>query len=510
MNRQHLHTILRHAEALADDRPDADLLGRFLLRRDDHAFATLVRRHGPMVWGVCRNLLPGDADAEDAFQATFLALVRGGRRIRDGDRLAAWLHGVAFRVAMKARRTAARRRQRETTAATAEATAPVSEAAWHDLLTAVHEEVGRLPEALRAAFVMCCLEGRRQADAAAQLGLKPNTLTTRLARARQRVIENLTRRGIAPATAAGAIGLGTTTGAATVPLTLAEQAIAFARTTETVSPTVLQLAQGAFDMTTRTKWLAAALLVATAMTTTVSTMFFSDAIGQFPGGPGSGPTGAAGSRGGGARSSSGGPSGTSTMAAMMAVRWEYKVVNGLFNNSEAEAEMNKLGEEGWELTAVVEKFGTAVLKRQKSRRLSAGAGGTTGFGSVGGTTSSPAPAEGTTDLPGSMPPGAAAPVKAVEAKEPGTHVIPLKHAKATELEGTIALLMNAELRDANTGPGFNRGARVYVGTRVKMAADARTNSLVVLADDAALKTIKELLEKLDVPEAESNKSKPSK
>ncbi len=85
---QQLHTILRHVESLADDRPDRDLLGCFVLRRDEHAFATLVRRHGPMVWGVCRNLLPGEADAEDAFQATFLALVRDGRRVRDGDRLA--------------------------------------------------------------------------------------------------------------------------------------------------------------------------------------------------------------------------------------------------------------------------------------------------------------------------------------------------------------------------------------------------------------------------------------
>src|SRR5207302_310442 len=102
-----LQTVLRRAEALAADHapsavPDAELLGQFAHTRDESAFAELLRRHGPMVWAVCRHLLPNDADAEDAFQATFLALVRSAGSIRRGAALGGWLHGVAVRTATKA------------------------------------------------------------------------------------------------------------------------------------------------------------------------------------------------------------------------------------------------------------------------------------------------------------------------------------------------------------------------------------------------------------------------
>src|SRR6476661_4553479 len=101
-----LDSVLRGAEALAardgvGTLPDPDLVRRFAAGRDPAAFAVLVRRHGPLVWGVCRNLLPADADAEDAFQATFLALVRSAAGIRRTESLAGWLHGVAYRVSLK-------------------------------------------------------------------------------------------------------------------------------------------------------------------------------------------------------------------------------------------------------------------------------------------------------------------------------------------------------------------------------------------------------------------------
>src|SRR5262245_36295856 len=122
VKRSFLDSVLRGAEALAardpvGTLPDPDLVRRFAAGRDPAAFAVLVRRHGPLVWGVCRNLLPADADAEDAFQATFLALVRSAPTIRRTEALGGWLHGVAYRVALKARRAAARRKKREVGAA---------------------------------------------------------------------------------------------------------------------------------------------------------------------------------------------------------------------------------------------------------------------------------------------------------------------------------------------------------------------------------------------------------
>src|SRR6187402_3153450 len=128
-----LHAVARKAEALT---PDADLLARFVRDRDHLAFEELVRRHGPLVWAVCRQLLPHHADAEDAFQAVFLALVRSAATIRAAQALPAWLHGVAVRVSIKARRSAVRRRQREHRVAVPERNHPVPDESWTALMSA--------------------------------------------------------------------------------------------------------------------------------------------------------------------------------------------------------------------------------------------------------------------------------------------------------------------------------------------------------------------------------------
>src|SRR3954452_9678621 len=113
-----------------DELPDADLLGRFTTAREEPAFAALVRRHGPLVWGVCRGLSASEADAEDAFQATFLAFFRAAAKVRQPNALGAWLHRVAGRVCRNSLRAKARRARRERLAAKAEASQPTTEAAW--------------------------------------------------------------------------------------------------------------------------------------------------------------------------------------------------------------------------------------------------------------------------------------------------------------------------------------------------------------------------------------------
>ena len=265
-----LDSVIREAAALAAESAagsaaDADLLRRFARTKDEAAFAELLRRHARLVWAVCRQSLPTEADAEDAFQAVFLALARGANRVHDPAAVAGWLHATAVRVAAFARRSAARRKNREQAASVAEAQHPVSDQAWADLLAAVHDEVARLPDALRAAFVVCDLEGVPQAEAAARLGWKPGTLTGRLCKARHRLLERLTRRGLAPA--GGVIGCGIGAGStAAVPPGLIQRAVGFAANPAAIPATVTELAYRITEgVMTRTKLMLAGLMVAGAV-----------------------------------------------------------------------------------------------------------------------------------------------------------------------------------------------------------------------------------------------------
>jgi RNA polymerase sigma factor (sigma-70 family) len=182
--------------------PDALLLEQFAASRDEYAFAALLKRHGPMVLAVCRRVLRDPHDAEDAFQATFLVLARKAGSVRQYASVASWLYGVAYRTALKARAAAARRRSAEREATLARAAEPdaAREALWRDLRPVLDEEVGRLPEKNRAAFVLCYLEGRTTAEAAQALACPRGTVLSRLAWARARLRGRLARRGLALST----------------------------------------------------------------------------------------------------------------------------------------------------------------------------------------------------------------------------------------------------------------------------------------------------------------------
>jgi RNA polymerase sigma factor (sigma-70 family) len=195
-----IHYVLQYLRRLPligqADLDDTQLLRRFVEDADEAAFTLLVRRHGPMVWGVCQRLLTCSQDAEDAFQATFLVLVRRARRLRSGL-LGPWLHEVAKRTALKLRATTARRQQRECAAVTEfSAEDPFLEKAWNELRPVLDEEVGRLPEKYRTPFVLCYLEGLTNEAAAEKLGCPKGTVLSRLSRGRELLRRRLTRRGV--------------------------------------------------------------------------------------------------------------------------------------------------------------------------------------------------------------------------------------------------------------------------------------------------------------------------
>jgi RNA polymerase sigma factor (sigma-70 family) len=246
--------------------PDADLLRRFVAGRDESAFLELLRRHGPMVLGVCRRLLADPHAAEDAFQATFLVLLRKGPTLARRELLANWLYGVACRVALRARRS---RRGAGLPAAEGlpgDEPDPAEAAARRDLERLLDEEVRRLPDNYRRAVVLCYLQGYSYSEAARQLGRPPGTVATWLARARERLRGRLVRRGLGvPATGLAGL-LAADRLSAAVPPALVEQSLAAARSilagqAAAVSPTVLTLARGVSRTMLRTRLGFVALLL---------------------------------------------------------------------------------------------------------------------------------------------------------------------------------------------------------------------------------------------------------
>jgi RNA polymerase sigma factor (sigma-70 family) len=262
--RQVVQELRRVALASHDELSDAQLLERFVRARDESAFAALLWRHGPMVLGVCRRLLGHTHDAEDAFQATFLVLVRKAAGLRRPALVGNWLYGVACRTARQARTAAARRQARERAAARPEA----REEPMNDWRPVLDQALHLLPDRYRAAIVLCDLEGKSYREAALALGCAEGTLAARLSRGRALLARRLGRQGVAlggPALATLLAGeasaaLPTALAASTIQ---AATAVAAGQATAAVSALALAERVMRTMFLTKVTWAGAALLLLT-------------------------------------------------------------------------------------------------------------------------------------------------------------------------------------------------------------------------------------------------------
>src|SRR4051812_13191829 len=441
MNHRLWQTAVERAGRLAaplalDELPDADLLGRFTTAREEPAFAALVRRHGPLVWGVCRGLSATEADAEDAFQATFLALFRSAAKVRQPNALGAWLHRVAGRVCRNGLRTRARRAKHERAAAVAEAACPVSEAAWDRWHNAVHAEIDRLPDTLRVPFVLCVLQGVRQAEAARRLGGKVGTVSGRVCKAKQALADAITRRGLTGAAGLAGVAGG---GMLAAPLTAGLVAKGTMVVRSAVGPgsgvsiTVIELARGATGgVMGKTKLPAAAILVGALTVGAVGTRYSGTAEAQVPGGPpaaGNGPPSGDGPKGpppggpgaglpgvggppGGpgmpGRPPSGGGGGSSGAMAGMgafgsAQKVEYKLGPGPDGADKFKSTRIQLGTDGWEYVGWSPDNLDLIFKRLPRPAMGGMMGGVGGLGGMPGMGGGPGMAVGGFGGGGSFP-----------------------------------------------------------------------------------------------------------
>jgi RNA polymerase sigma factor (sigma-70 family) len=248
---------------------EGELLERFVSRRDESAFEALMARHGPMVLGVCRQLLHDPNDIDDAFQATFLVLVRKASTLRRCDLLGNWLYGVAYRIALRARSSAARRMTRTEPFDGVAGVHPVADsrvgaetglsyAIQREQTPWLHQEISHLPEKYRVPIVLCYLEGATHDEAASRLGWSVGTVKGRLARARELLRRRLVRRGVAVSLAGLTAMLDASDSKAAVPaplgyatLTAAQAVVAHAGApivaASTVSLPVAALVEGALQ-----------------------------------------------------------------------------------------------------------------------------------------------------------------------------------------------------------------------------------------------------------------------
>jgi RNA polymerase sigma factor (sigma-70 family) len=239
---------------------DRQLLQQFLAEEDEAAFAALVQRHGPMVLGVCRNVLHHQQDAEDVFQAAFLVLARKARTIRKQQALSSWLYGVAYRLALKARTRRSRRQDREQSIPDAGSASTMDDLTVRELGLILHAELQRLPEDHRAVLLLSYWEGKTRDEAAEVLGMTSGAFKKRLERARRLLGGRLVRRGVAPSVALLGLLLTESGARGAVSCSLirntAEAAVVFATGTPgaTSAPAAVAIAEGAIRVMNMTRW----------------------------------------------------------------------------------------------------------------------------------------------------------------------------------------------------------------------------------------------------------------
>jgi RNA polymerase sigma factor (sigma-70 family) len=247
---------------------DRELLQRFAARRDEPAFAALVRRHGPMVLRVCLQSLHQDQDAEDAFQATFLILSRKAATVQKQESLGSWLYGVAHHVATNLKRNLSRRRSHESRSSSTLQADPLASMSVREGQKILHQELARLPEKYRAPLVLCCLESLTRDEAARQLGWPLAKLKNRLEEARKRLRGRLASRGLTVGGAFAASVLCEHAASAAIPIVLLDSTVKAATTVaaggaaaSVVSAKVAALAEGVVNAMFITKLSVATVLV---------------------------------------------------------------------------------------------------------------------------------------------------------------------------------------------------------------------------------------------------------
>ena len=353
-----LDTLFR--VGVVGDLSDGQLLERFLTARDGAeraALTALVGRHGPMVLRVCRQVLGDSHDVQDAFQATFLVLVRKAGSVRKADSVASWLHGVAIRVAVRAKADAARRRAHERRGALT-AVESLAGVGLAESFPELHEEIVRLPERYREPVVLCYLEGLTTEEAARRLGWPRGTVLSRLSRARERLRGRLTRRGLAPSASLTGAWLSPGASTTSMPTTFLDaavrEALMFAgrRVTEVTPASIgsISLALGVLHAMTisKLKFLGSAALAVACVLGGFRVYAFQrpdqqPAVAKAE--PAQLPAAAQG-------------------GAQQAVpKWEYQSITG-----ENVGLFNDLGADGWELCAAVGRTRTEVFIFKRPKR----------------------------------------------------------------------------------------------------------------------------------------------